>query len=275
MVNYLEIRKYISAARLARYEQVCQHDQQKVLKVYQANLRLSQAFYPLLSLFEVVFRNALNEELTKYFLNDKEWLKNQISGFMSHPSLTYYDQRLKRKKTNDFLKNSVQKILHRSPANISQGKIIADINLGFWTELFETTHYKLLLGTPIKIFSKLPPTVNRKTINQKLDRIRAFRNRIYHNEPIIFETDQAGQSDFSLKMAEEVYDDLEDILKWLGIDFYAWTKKINNVEFEIERSKYIYNHYPRFRYYALRIKLGYKLYKERYLRRTSLRTTKY
>lgn len=268
-MNYQEIKKYLSAARLIRYEQACQNDQRKVLKVYQANLKLSQAFYPLLSLFEVVLRNALNEELTRHF-SDPEWLKNQLNEFMSHPSLTYYDHRLKRNKTNDFLKKSVNKILYRSSANISQGKIIADINLGFWTELFELTHYKILQGTPIQIFTKLPPSVNRKTINQKLERIRNFRNRVYHNEPIIFDTDQSGKTTFSLKNAEEVYSDLKDIFMWFGINFYAWTKKINNVEFEIDRAKSIYHHYPKPRYYILRIRIGYKLYMERYLRKGSI-----
>ena len=111
-MNYDEIRKYLSAARLIRYEEACNNDQKKVLKVYQANLKLSQAFYPLLSLFEVVLRNALNDEPTKHF-SDPEWLKNQVNHFMSDPLLTYYDYRLKRNKTNDFLKKSVNKILMR------------------------------------------------------------------------------------------------------------------------------------------------------------------
>jgi len=71
-MNYLEIKKYLSAARLTRYEIICNNDDQKVLKLYQTNLKLSQSFYPLLSLFEVVLRNALSEELTRYFSNDPE-----------------------------------------------------------------------------------------------------------------------------------------------------------------------------------------------------------
>lgn len=264
-MNYLEIKKYLSAARLIHYEQACYNHHRKVLKVYQANLKLSQAFYPLLSLFEVVLRNALNEELTRHF-SDSEWLKNQLNQFMSDPLLTYIHPQTNKSRTNDFLKSSVTKILRRTNGNISQGKIIADLNLGFWTELFELTHYKILQGTPIKIFTKLPPAVNRKTINQKLERIRNFRNRVYHNEPIIFDTDQSSRTIFSLKNAEEVYADMKDIFMWLGIDFYEWTKKINNVEFEIERAKSIYNHYPRLKYYILRIRIGYKLYMKRYLR---------
>jgi hypothetical protein len=265
-MNYIEIKKYLSAARLIRYEQACHSNQRKVLKMYQANLKLSQAFYPLLSLFEVVLRNALNEELTRHFSNDPEWLKNQVNHFMSHPSLTYYDQRSGQNRTNDILKRSVIKIVRRTSGNVSQGKIIADLNLGFWTELFETTHYRILQGVPIQIFSNLSSGTNRRIINQKLERIRIFRNRVYHNEPVVFDRDQAGTTIFSLKNAEDVYSDLKDIFIWLGIDFFAWTKKINNVAFEIERAKSINNHYPGLKYYILRIRIGLNLYRERYLR---------
>ena len=268
-MNYLEIKKYLSVARLTRYETTCNNDYQKVLKMYQTNLKLSQAFYPLLSLFEVVLRNALNEELTLYFLNDPDWLTNQVNHFMSHPSLTYLDQRTEQTKTNDFLKRSVTKIVRRMNGHASQGKIIAELNLGFWTELFELTHYRILQGAPIQIFKNLPSGVNRNIINKKLEQIQKFRNRVYHNEPIIFETDQSGTSVFSLKNAEDVYRDLKDIFMWLGIDFWAWTKKINNVEFEIERADYIYNHYPTLKYYILRIRVGFKLYKKRYLRKNT------
>lgn len=266
-MNYLEIRKYLSAARLTRYEATCNNDYQKVLKMYQTNLKLSQAFYPLLSLFEVVLRNALNEELTHYFSNDPDWLKNQVDHFMSHPSLTYYDQRSRQNKTNDFLNRSVTKIVRRANGNISQGKIIADLNLGFWTELFGVTHYCILQGSPIQIFTNLPSGVNRNIVNQKLEQIQKFRNRVYHNKPIIFDKDQSGVTIFSMNNAEMVYRDLTDIFMCLGIDFLAWTKKINNVEFEIERANYIYNHYPKLKYYFLRIRVGFKLYIERYLRK--------
>ncbi|WP_339738428.1 hypothetical protein [uncultured Sunxiuqinia sp.] len=74
-MDYNKIKTYLSARRLLRYEQACHYDTQKVLKLYQANLRLTQSFYPLLLLFEVVLRNALNEELTTHF-NDPEWLKS-------------------------------------------------------------------------------------------------------------------------------------------------------------------------------------------------------
>ncbi len=194
-------------------------------------------------------------------------MKNQVNHFISHPLLTYIDRHTGKKRTNDFLKKSVTKIIGKANGNVSQGKIIADLNLGFWTELFELRPYKILQGSPIQIFSNLPTGSNRSSINQKLIQIRNFRNRVYHNEPIIFDKDQSGTTIFSLRNAELAYQDLKEIFKWLGIDFVGWTRKINNVDFEIERANTIYNHYPRPKYYFLRIRLGFKFYKGRYLQK--------
>lgn len=271
-MDYNKIKKYISAARLVRYEQVCNNDQQKVLKLYQANLRLSQSFYPLLSLFEVVLRNAINEELVTHF-NDADWLTNQINGFMSHPSLTYLQPLTGQTVHNHYLKKAVESIIKRNqPPNlpqvqVPQGRIIADLSFGFWTELFEKIHYQNLNGSPIQIFTNRTPGLNRNMVNQKLNRIRRFRNRISHHEPIIFAKGQQGQTIFSLIQVNEIYNDIYDIFTWLDLDFNKWTKKINHVSFEIQRTEYVYNNYPELKYYLKRVQLGWQLYRNKYLKK--------
>ena len=262
-LDYSKIAKYISTARLEKYNFVCKEDKQKVIKLYQTNLRLSQSFYSLLSLFEVILRNALNEEFTTSF-KDPDWLKNQLTGFMTHPSLCYKDKRTGKLRQNDFLKNSVEKTIRDLGSAATHGKIIADLKFGFWTALFDNTHYKILAGRPIKIFSKLPKGANRNLINNKLIMIREFRNRIYHYEPVIFEKDSSGNIIFSTKQTELIYKDIQDFFIWLDIDFEAWTKKINNIPFEIKRANTMFKMYPAYKYYFHRILLGLKYYKQKY-----------
>ena len=253
-MDYPKIKKYISEARLLRYEVVCHNDTRRALKLYQANLRLSQSFYPLLALLEVVLRNALNEQLTLHF-NNPEWLKNEAlpNGFMSHQSLG----------NQFFLQKSVQKIL-RNHTDCSHGKIIADLSFGFWTDFFEKTPYKLLQGRPIQIFNKLPAGTNRHLINQKLNNIRKFRNRISHHEPIVFEKDINGNPIFSTQEASSIYAQMMEIFNWLDLDFDAWTRKINTVPFEIERVNLVYKKYPRWQYFFKRLHLGFQHYYNRY-----------
>jgi len=162
-----------------------------------------------------------------------------------------------------------KKIINKNSGRTTQGMIISDLTFGFWTDLFERINFQNLQGRPIKIFHYLPAGMNRNQINQKLNKIRQFRNRISHHETIIFAKDVNDQRIFSLIEANEIYGDIQDIFSWLNLDFNVWTRKIDNVAFEIERAKSMYHHYPRFRYYILRMKIGFKLYKERYLRKSN------
>lgn len=117
MLNYNNIKKYISAARLQRYEAICGNDPKKSLKLYQTNLRLSQAFYPILSLFEVILRNAINYEMIRYY-NDAEWLRNRINTLEYHG----VNNRTGQPFTNDYLKKKIENIL-RSDRTASNGNI--------------------------------------------------------------------------------------------------------------------------------------------------------
>ena len=99
---------------------------------------------------------------------------------MNHPSLA---------PGKYFLKNSIvnaEKTVKRMGGTVTLGKIIAEQSFGFWTSLFDKHHYRLIGGVVIHCFPNKPKDVNRNIINQKLNRIREFRNRVYHNEPICF-----------------------------------------------------------------------------------------
>lgn len=262
--DYVKIARFISANRIQKYEQVCGGDKQKVLKLYQTNLRLSQAFYPLLSLFEVVLRNAINEELTGYF-SDPDWIINEQAGFMSSPSLLRYDLIKKKTVPNNFMKKKVSEVIKDLHGSHTQGKIIANLTFGFWTAFFDVPHYKILLGRPIKIFSKLPPYCNRNIVYQKLKRINDFRNRVYHNEAIIFTSDASGNVVFDLYKLKDIYIDINELFSWLDLDFKAWTRRIDNIPLELERAAFVYKVYPSFFYYINRVKAGVKHFNRKYL----------
>ena len=264
-LNYHIAQQFISASRLQSYEAVCGGNQDKAFKLYNTNLRISQAFYPLLSLIEVILRNALNNELTTHF-NDNDWLRNQRSGFMNDPSLTYFDRRTNSNRQNDYLKKCVNSAIADCQGGVTQGKIIANLTFGFWTALFDTTHYRILVGQPIQIFSKLPVNSTRNTVHQKFKKVNDFRNRVYHNEAIVFAKDTAGNTVFSLDDAKEIYQDIQDLFLWLDLDFTQWTKSINNINLEIERAECMMRVYPSNKYYFYRISIGVKHYRNKYSR---------
>ena len=59
--------KYLSRQRFSRYLQAAGSNSTRAKRLYAANIRLAQAFHPILSQFEVVFRNSLNTVLATHF----------------------------------------------------------------------------------------------------------------------------------------------------------------------------------------------------------------
>lgn len=229
-------RRYFSSARISRYLAATDNSSTRAVKLYKANLKVTQAFHPLLGIVEVVVRNRINDILTFHF-SDPDWIINQKTGFMADPSLGYIHKRTGRKVRNEFLKNEVEKAekrLKKNRAAITSGRIIAEQPLGFWTDLFEVHHYKLLAGKPIQIFASLPSGYGRKQVNSELDRVRRFRNRINHNEPICF---NGSTMDFTSAM--DVYNSIINILGWIDPELVKYIKDIDKVQRTITQAKAI------------------------------------
>ena len=180
--------------------------------LYFANMKIAQAFHPLLSAFEVILRNQLHYALARHF-SDGSWIINQKMGFMVAPTLTYLNKRTKRMVTNDYLLREVQKAEKKIASrgtNITAGRVIAEQTIGFWNSLYEVHHYALLCGVPGTIFKELPREYGRKEINDVILRIRELRNRINHNEPICFVNKKC---DFSY--VKDMYRLISQFLSWI------------------------------------------------------------
>jgi hypothetical protein len=231
-----DFKHYFSSARVNRYLIATGNSTEKTVKLYEANLKISQAFHPLLGILEVVLRNRLNDVLALYF-TDPDWIINQKSGFMSDSSLRYTYKRTGVVKTNDFLKREIlkaEKRLNKTQTPITSGKIIAEQTLGFWTDLFEVHNYRLLKGKPIQIFQTLPSGFGRKEVNDQLDKVRRFRNRINHNEPICFNGELI---DFNETV--EVHHSIINLLTWIDPEIIKLLSDLDKVQKTVERAKKI------------------------------------
>lgn len=235
-MKFQKVKLYLSSQRIDRYLIATGNRQTRAVKLYKANLKIAQAFHPILGVLEVTLRNRINTILSAHF-TDPDWIINQKTGFMVDPSLTHIDRRTRRRVTNDFLKLSVEKSerrFRRLRIPITSGKIIADQTLSFWTDLFETHHYRLLLGRPIQIFNNLPSAHGRSEVCARLNKIRQFRNRINHNEPVCF---NGNAIDFAY--VENIYQSTIDILAWIDPELINWIKNIDSVSLKIQNAKTI------------------------------------
>lgn len=235
-MRFQKVRLYLSSSRIDRYQIATGNSSTKSVRLYKANLKISQSFHPILGILEVILRNRINTILSGYFV-DPDWIINQKTGFMVDPSLTYRDFRTGRMVTNDYLRTSVEKSerrFRRIRIPITSGKIIADQTLGFWTNLFELSHYRILRGRPIQIFNHLPAGIGRIEVCDRLNKVREFRNRINHNEPVCF---IGNNIDFTY--VEEVYSSIVEILSWIDPELINWIQDMNSVMIKITNAKKI------------------------------------
>ena len=124
--------------------------------------------------------------------------------------------------------------MKRYGISLSVGKIISDQNFGFWTELFELTFYKILSGRPIQIFGNLPTGTNRIDVMNRLNKIRNFRNRISHSEPICFTNNIIDFSE-----AIDVYATIIELFNWIDPELEKFIKDIDTVSVKITNAQRI------------------------------------
>jgi hypothetical protein len=220
---YEELEKYVSNPRLQRYLLAGGNSKVKAQKIYRANIRVCQAYYPILNLFETILRNCVNDLLSTQFA-DPDWIRNQArsGGFMSHNSL---------RRGRFFLQNQVQgatRRISRSGTRVTSSKIIAEQSFGFWVALFQSHHYALIGGSLIHIAPNKPAHVNRLILSGYLDDIRDFRNRVYHNEPICFNAAAINFND-----AEDVLVKIHSILDWIDPSLSSYVKQYDNIDSKI------------------------------------------
>ena len=211
-MNYKKFSKTYSYSRTLRYYKAAGKDKKKAKDMYYANCRLARAFQPLISTFEVVLRNRLHYANAHLF-GDVQWMINQKTDFMSDSSLTHINKKTKKIETNDFLKKEVlraEKKLKDEKRNITAGRVIAELNLGFWNSLYEKHHFALLKGVPCTIFLSLPKGYGRKEVNDYILRIRKLRNRISHNEPLCFRGNK-----YDMEYAKDMYMRIVEFLSWI------------------------------------------------------------
>ncbi len=213
-----KIQQILSVPRFNRYLNACGGDFERSEKLYKWNLRVAMAFHPVLGVFEVFFRNKINDTLTSFF-GDPDWMINKRSRLPF----------LMNKQIQD-----VEAKLVKMGGIVTHSKLVADQPFGFWTNCFEKSVYKHLSGSLIHAFPLLPMGLLRKDISGKLNEIRLMRNRINHNDPICF---RFNVVDFSF--AEHCHNTIYEVINWTDPDLKRFLKDLDKVQLQINRARKI------------------------------------
>jgi hypothetical protein len=195
-MNFKEYEKALSVPRIGKYRIACKGDKNKALILYRYNIKLCQKFYGVAGVLEVVLRNAVNEHF-KIRLSDSDWLVTQATGgFLLNYQDTVFSERDKLIKSGKY----------------THDKLVSSLTFGVWTFMFSRNCYKNSGKTLLQIFPAKTHGLNQRDIYADLDKIRTFRNRIAHHEPLCFN----ALSEINVDNAQEVFDLIIKYLNFLG-----------------------------------------------------------
>lgn len=158
----------LSSDRLNLYIRAAEGDKDYALRLYLWNLQLSESLYGPLQTLEVTMRNSMNRELVANF--GPEWYEPG-----NPPSF----------QDNQYERIEKVKRSFSGSREIVSSDIVANISLGFWTDILYHRVYDQLWNTCLhRAFPHRAKGTRRSTIAPMVDEIKTLRNRIAHHEPI-------------------------------------------------------------------------------------------
>ena len=221
---FIAYESLFSSERMSRYLAAARQQPDLAVLLYHANLRLSEALYSPLALFEVALRNQLNEALQRHF-QQSDWLLAQQTGFLRDPGFRFQNPKNGQQVFNDFLLRSVQGAQKKLRGRATQSALVSELMFGFWTELFDPTPYRILRGAPLAVFRHKPAAVKRVDIFTRLTAVRKLRNRVYHYEPICLEQQAACLTDLRI-----THRYVQELSSWLNSDLAQILRQLDQFE---------------------------------------------
>lgn len=204
-------RKLFSTQRLDRYEERAD-SVQEAIDLYHFNIKASESFYPVLSLYEVALRNSLARELRKEFGD------NWYQQFFNEPGLRRLTGKINTAKAQIAGRNEVE----------SSDKIIAELTMGFWVQLLNLEYEQVLWKPLRRAFPFMKKSQRqRKNVSGPVNRIRDFRNRVFHHEPIVW----------NLNNLNQIHDTAYKVMDWINPELRNIAAQIDRVQSTIEEYK--------------------------------------
>jgi len=158
------VRAALSAARMHTYEQAAQGDARAALALYLWNADVSAALLVPLHICEVVMRNAVADALEAVY--GPQW-----------PWSASFERSLPDSQRGYSPRRDLQ-TARRGAA--TAGKVIPELKFVFWQNLWNG---QLRCSMP-NLASNRTIAELRRSLYERLERIRLLRNRIAHHEPI-------------------------------------------------------------------------------------------
>ena len=205
---FQKIEVILHSERLDAYRQDGA-DGSVTLARYSLNLALCESLYPILQFAEVALRNAIHTAFTARF--DTDCWYDSIMGLQN------WQQSKIQETKNSLLKNSKP---------LTPGRMVAELNFGFWTGFFNKYHAHTSIGHLLagQVFHHAPKHErNLAKLDTRWKSIRDLRNRIFHHERIIHWTDLDAQHAAILEIIGWMTPELRDLT--LALDRFTFIRQ--------------------------------------------------
>jgi hypothetical protein len=164
------LERRLSPERLGPYRAATGGDLATAIDLYEWNARISAALWETLGHVEVLVRNAMHEHLTAW-----STARYGVPRWYNDPG----------KVLSFEARHDVQLARHRAitgGAPETPGKVVAELNLGFWRFLTAATYDRSLWRTCL--YRAFPGQGLRREVHEALRDLNRIRNRCAHHEPI-------------------------------------------------------------------------------------------
>lgn len=194
---YNKLKNFLSSSKLKPYLDI-EKDQEKAIKLFVYNLKLSSELYKLIHVFELSTRNIFDIFLSKRY--DRNWINRNdlLTGNNGKNNKLIID--ISNAKNN--CKNKKNK-----------DDIISNLSLGFWVNLLSSSNNDKIWQPSLR---KMFFGYNRNEIHDIFMNIKDIRNRIAHHETI-----------FNKKI-DKTKNNILLILKIYSNDLYRWSLELIN-----------------------------------------------
>jgi hypothetical protein len=228
-----ELTSIIGNARIGPYLAMAGGDHRRALDLYVWNLSLGAAFYGPLGILEVTIRNALHGQLSALFgpswptdtrfitvatkIRDSIYPVNANTYRRTiNTDLLADIEKAKRKVAAELLKKAGMTGDPAARLAPTADDIVAALEFGYWTALMNRDVEPVLYAAGLYRAFPCAPRARGKepargTIAWKINKIRRFRNRVMHHEPL-----------FNRINLHQDFRNIVQMCRWTGISTGDW-----------------------------------------------------
>lgn len=180
------LERWLSPARLQRYLDAAGQDRGRALALYDWNARVSAAVLMDLAHLEVALRNAYDRALTYATpAGHRHWTFAADIVFAPLHRTKRAKGRARwiidvNRQSREIVETAVR---NAGGPSAPPGKVIANLNFGFWRYLSSKAHEKSL-WVPY-LHTAFPLRTNRGEVDARIGRLHELRNRVAHHEPLL------------------------------------------------------------------------------------------